>query len=63
MRDLREARSSLARDARKSVARGRVLSLPGEATAVAGGSFWKLETAEATQCVLAARLTLRKYEK
>lgn len=41
MRDLSEARSSLAREARKSVVCGRVLSWPGEAAAAAAvGSLW-----------------------
>lgn len=57
MRDLSEVRSSLAREARNSVVRWRVLSWLGEAAAAAVGSLLKLEAAVATQCVLAARLT------
>lgn len=60
MRDLREVRSSLAREARKSVVWERVFSLPDEAPAAAGLS-WHADAADTTQWVLAARLTLREW--
>lgn len=60
MRDLREVRSSLAREARKSVVWERGFSLPDEAPA-ADGLSWHADAADATQWVLAARLTLEGW--